>query len=90
MKPNIIITDLKNYKEIKKLNKKIKVLIYEKLINIKSDVKKNFFTSRIDTDPYCIINTSGSTGVPKGVVLSHKNFFDFMQWTNNEFNFKKI
>ena len=38
-------------------------------------------TSIIDTDPYCIINTSGSTGVPKGVVLNHRSFIDFVQWS---------
>lgn len=34
----------------------------------------------IDTDPYCIIHTSGSTGIPKGVALTHRNTIDFVDW----------
>src|SRR5262245_24578208 len=34
----------------------------------------------IDTDPLCIINTSGSTGVPKGVAMHHRSIIDFMDW----------
>lgn len=40
--------------------------------------------SLIDTDPYCVINTSGSTGIPKGVILNHRSFVDFMQWSVDE------
>ena len=38
----------------------------------------------IDTDPLCIINTSGSTGVPKSVVMNHRNVIDFMDWVMDE------
>jgi amino acid adenylation domain-containing protein len=34
-----------------------------------------------DTDSYCIINTSGSTGTPKSVVLNHRSFIDFTEWS---------
>jgi len=34
----------------------------------------------VDTDPYCIIHTSGSTGIPKGVALNHRSTIDFVDW----------
>ena len=34
----------------------------------------------IDTDPYCIIHTSGSTGIPKGVALNHRSTIAFADW----------
>lgn len=40
----------------------------------------NRLDSIIDTDPYCIIHTSGSTGIPKGVALNHRNTIDFVDW----------
>ncbi len=40
----------------------------------------------IDTDPYCIIHTSGSTGIPKGVALNHKNTIDFVDWAFDRLN----
>src|SRR5438445_1106136 len=38
--------------------------------------------SMIDTDPYCIIHTSGSTGIPKGVALNHRSTIDFVDWAS--------
>jgi D-alanine--poly(phosphoribitol) ligase subunit 1 len=42
--------------------------------------------SVIDTDPYCIIHTSGSTGIPKGVALNHRNTIDFVGWAFERLN----
>ena len=41
----------------------------------------------IDTDPVCIINTSGSTGVPKSVAMHHWSIIDFIDWTLTRFAF---
>ncbi len=43
--------------------------------------------SAIDTDPVCIINTSGSTGVPKSVVMNHRSIIDFIDWVIERFDF---
>ena len=41
----------------------------------------------IDTDPVCIINTSGSTGVPKSVAMHHRSIINFINWTLTRFAF---
>src|SRR5205823_14166278 len=40
----------------------------------------------IDTDPYCFIHTSGSTVIPKGVALNHRNTIDFVDWAFERLN----
>jgi amino acid adenylation domain-containing protein len=35
----------------------------------------------IDMDPVNIVHTSGSTGSPKGVVLSHRGTIDYLDWS---------
>lgn len=46
------------------------------------------FEAEIDisgTDPAYIMFTSGSTGFPKGAVISHGNLLNFIQWARSEF-----
>ena len=41
----------------------------------------------IDTDPFCIINTSGSTGIPKAVILNQRSFLAFIDWSDEVYQF---
>ena len=40
----------------------------------------------VGTDPAYIMFTSGSTGFPKGAVISHANLLNFIQWARGEFS----
>lgn len=48
---------------------------------------QNLRKNRVDSNPFCIINTSGTTGVPKGVVLNHRSFINFVDWAYSVYNF---
>lgn len=54
---------------------------------IKSESKHSRYLRNIDTDPLYILNTSGSTGIPKGVTLTHRCMIDYIDWVVSEYEF---
>lgn len=49
------------------------------------DVLKDIRRKMIDTDPAYALFTSGSTGVPKGVVVTHANIIAYINWYTETF-----
>lgn len=89
LESKLILTDLKNYKKLIDLNLNIdKILIYEDLLssNIDEEKLKQINQERIDTDIMYVLYTSGSTGVPKGVVITHKATLSYVKWVQETFD----
>jgi D-alanine--poly(phosphoribitol) ligase subunit 1 len=93
--PKVIITNKEGLVQLNTLNVSVKFLIIsvdDALTNkvlYKPDVISDTMAIKIDTDPACIISTSGSTGIPKSVVLSHRNIIDFIDWVTTAFTFSQ-
>lgn len=91
LESKVIITDNKNFQILQKLDiskEDIKILIYEELIKYSIDQDKLDYIreKQIDTDPMYILFTSGSTGVPKGTVVSHKSVLSYIAWVKECFD----
>src|SRR5882672_1171321 len=85
LEPVVIITNAARVNALKQIEiPETRLLLIEDVLNASAPYDNADLLQRlesvIDTDPYCIIHTSGSTGIPKGVALNHRSTIDFVDW----------
>lgn len=85
--PIAIITTTKMEAKAKQLVHNGELIIFDEIINteILTEKLKNVQEEIIDTDPLYVLFTSGSTGVPKGVVIAHRSVIDYIDWVTESF-----
>jgi acyl-coenzyme A synthetase/AMP-(fatty) acid ligase len=81
LNPRAVICDEITGKRLSEYSFQGKVYQYQEMIKEKSDdtVLNAIRERQIDTDPIYIVFTSGSTGIPKGVVACHRSVIDYIE-----------
>jgi amino acid adenylation domain-containing protein len=87
LKPSLCISDRENHgRLIENGIARDRILVYEDMPESADRFDTTAAVSTmIDTDLVYIFFTSGSTGVPKGVAISHRNIMDYIDWASECF-----
>ena len=90
LRPRAIISDKKNYSAAQTLGVD-RVYLYDDICGTEEDceVLCRIRQKQSSTDPIYVVFTSGSTGVPKGVVACHRSVIDYTETLSEALGFSE-
>ena len=88
LKPAVILTDQAHKESAQQFAFEGHVLLYEEAIAAADGGKRldQVISAITETDPLYVLFTSGSTGVPKGVLVSERVVTNYMEWLDETFD----
>ena len=91
LNPKAIICDETTKKIVETFEYNEAIYLYDDIVrtSIEVEVIQGIREVAIDTDPIYVVFTSGSTGIPKGVVACHRSVIDYIETLSDVLKFNE-